>query len=118
MIAGRKPQHLAEAFVLRGGGFRQRHIWPLEIGARIHQCFIEEERKEIVAEVVMRGDVAAAAARRVVAQPMARAQKWARHAREAALLLRKHFGIADVDDEAAAEIPAIVQEGKEKYHRK
>lgn len=62
----------ADALQLGDRGFLERHLQVLENPTRIHHRGIEKQLKKIIAQVVMRLNVAAAAAARVARHPVQR----------------------------------------------
>ena len=69
MILGPQAQLPAQELELGGGGDIERCRRLLVERARVHHALVEEEAEELVAEVVVRGDVAGAATARI-APPM------------------------------------------------
>lgn len=70
LIPGLQRQFAADAFQLGGGGLRQGHIRALENSAGVHESLVQPETVEIIAQVVMSGDVTAATGAVVAAGAM------------------------------------------------
>src|SRR5215203_2585389 len=65
VVARAELELLAHHLELGERGLLERGVAVLEDAARVHQRGVEHEREQLVAEVVVRGDVLAAAPRRV-----------------------------------------------------
>jgi hypothetical protein len=73
----------ADRVELRRRRLRERHVRPLEQRTRVHHRLVEEQLEEVVAEVVVRSDVAPASRPRVAVQPVCGAAQRGRQDREA-----------------------------------
>ncbi len=75
----------ADCFEFRGGRFRECHVRALEQRARVHHGFVEHQAEELVAQVIVRRDVAAASGASIPMQPVGGYTQRRRGAREARL---------------------------------
>ncbi len=88
-----------------------------EYRRRIHQVFVEEQREEIVAEIIMRGDILAAAAARVPAQRMPRAHGHSGETRRTALHRIEQIAVAHQHAHQCDEIVALPATFHERFAR-
>ena len=97
-VIGRAQLELAaDAIDLRQRRLLERRVGALEDRARVHQGAIENQLEEIVAEVVMRRDVALAAGFGVAIQVVEEAADGTGQAREAAVHALHHVAVANHD---------------------
>ena len=98
---GPELERAADAVELRLLGFGERHVRPLEQRAGVHHRLVQHQPEEIVAEIVVRGDVAAAAGAGVAVQPVREAPQWRGQARETALQAVERRAIAQQEPHSA-----------------
>ena len=109
MVVGAELEPADRAIELRALRLLEGHVARVEDRRRVRERRIEEEREEVVAEVVVRRDVAPGAAARVAPQGVPGAQARAHDSRQARIEPGERLAIAREDADHRDEVVAAPQ---------
>ena len=115
VIVRAQIQLAADAIDLGRRGFLERRVGALEDRARVHQRAIEHQLEKIVAEIIMRRDIALAAGPGVAIEIVDKAADWIGEPREAAVETLGHVAIANHDLDERGQIVGRPRSGHVRF---